>query len=75
MIIESKFDGSCATCGKPYYGPKKTKDGEIWKRGDRIEWTREGGSHHEKCYQQPVELTDYFDAHALADKLGFSKPE
>lgn len=74
MLLESKYDGACSTCGKPFYGPRKDKSGTIVRRGDRIEWSREGGSHHEKCYMQPADLHDYFDAHKLADDLGFSKP-
>jgi hypothetical protein len=73
MEIDSKYNGSCGTCGKPYRGQRRDKSGELIP-GDRIEWSKEGGTHHIECYNASPTLEEYFDANAVADKLGFAQP-
>lgn len=73
MEIESKYPGKCATCGKPYKGRRIDGGGHEFK-GDVVEWSKEGGTHHIACYNALPTLSDYFDANVLADALGFSKP-
>lgn len=60
MKLESKYPGTCKTCGKPY------------QKGETIEWSRENGTHHTKCLQLSLfpERTEH-EANQLADELQF----
>ena len=59
MIITARFDGRCASCGKPT--PK----------GSEIDYV-DRKAYHVGCVPNDSLLNDA-DQHALADKLGFTK--